>query len=214
MPRNYETSILGHDVVIEAPGTFEELAEIIGKDEAMEACIMGLLYRGPFARYRQRYFDNIEKRVGVKLEPEKPAVTDESGKVVTPAKWPTDTKAQKQLADKARDKGQLPNDDATVDFQDDMEDAIRSISFAEALKSERTGGKIAKEWLELANKGITRVNEERGGSFEHFLSEVRKTIPSATLPENPTVEDVARLMKRKYDVETKAAKAKAATGMF
>lgn len=214
MPRIYETSILGHDVQIEAPGTFDELAQIMGPDEAMEACIMGLLYRGPFARYRAKYFENIEKRLGIKLEHATPAKVDESGKVLEPAKYPTDTKSQKQLADKAKQKGMLPNDDPTVDFQDDMEEAIKSISFAEALKSERTGGKIAKEWIELARKGIARVNEEKNGSFEDFLANVRKTIPSATLPDEPTEEDVARLMKRKYDIETKAAKAKAATGMF
>lgn len=205
MPRNYETSILGHDVVIAGPGKFSELAGIVGDDDAMEYTVMGLLYRGPFARWRDKYFKIIEERFGVKLEPKEPAVKDAAGKTVKPEKWPTDRESQRQLADKVAEKTGQPCDPA-ADFQFAMDQALAELPFEEALKSsERTGGAIGKEWLELARKGIARVNEEKGGSFEDFLTNVRKVIPSAVLPAEPTEEDVARLLKRKYDAERKAA---------
>jgi len=204
MPKTYETSFLDHDCVIMGPSAIAEIENVIGADATLESVVRSLLYRTVAPKVRDRYFELICENYKITLEPEEPAVKASNGTPGRPAKWPTDKKCQRQLADKA---GVAPEQINAV-FQPFMDQACEELDFEQALRAVRADtGKIGQEWLSMADTVLAGINEKRGGDPTKFLENMRNLLPTASLPDEFGREDIARLLKRFHDAQKKSGAA-------
>jgi len=193
----HSVKLLGLVANTTVPATAEQYDKLAGAGECVSKAVQSDMYRGWAGTVRAKFCKLAEAATGIARRVTGTKTTGEGDKAKEVNVYETEQSYSNYLVAS----GKTP-----AELQPFMDEAAASLPFCDWLVEEPSvagsaGGRIAKGDLDNAEKIMARwtsgeVNPRTGQPFTpaSFLAGLESRLTDPTLPESPTVEDVARLV--------------------
>jgi len=194
----HSVKLLGLVANTTVPATAEQYDKLAGAGECVSKAVQSDMYRGWAGTVRATFCKLAAAATGIARRVTGTKQTGEGDKVKEVNVYETEQSYLNFL---------IASGKTPAELQPLMDEAAATLPFCDWLVEEPSaagsagGGRISKGDLETATKILARwesgaVNERTGVAFTpaSFLAGLESRLTDPTLPESPTVEDVARLV--------------------
>lgn len=189
--KTYSVTLLDLDVDLDGPGSMSDYIAIVGEEAALDNVVKSEIYRNSSLAPKIRA-DFIKAVMATEIDPATgelvkldPIEVDKDGKGT---KFPKDVDAVKELERKTGKKRSV--------WQSLMTEVCQKVNMDEALKRLSSNRPLGQEWIDQGEQVYNAIQERRAGDPSTFLSNVRKWVPGASLPDEFTAYDIGQLLKK------------------